>query len=76
MRLYTTVLHMHMSPLLASVGPVYVRRDDKVGTENTAHVDKIVGNGPKVDLLTAVVARRHQVRCDQAGILLERIESL
>lgn len=73
MRLYTAVLHLHRSPLSVSLGPLYDCPGSKAGTKNAAYGDKIVCNAPKVHLLTAIVARRRQVRCDPAGILLERL---
>src|SRR6266702_1430114 len=49
MRLYTTVLHLHILPLSASlaVGPAYESPGNKVGTKNTAHADKVVCDAPK-----------------------------
>ena len=76
MRLYTTVLHLHRSPLSTPLGPVYECCGSKAVMANTAHADKIAQDAPMVHVLTAIVAHGRQVRRDQAGILSERIERL
>jgi hypothetical protein len=41
MRLYATVLHLHMSPLSEPLGPVYECCGSRAGITNAAQVDKI-----------------------------------
>ena len=76
MRLYRTVLHLHVSPLSTPVGPVYEFPGNKEGISNAAHANKIACDVPQVHLLTAIITCRCQVCCDRAGVLLKRIECL
>jgi hypothetical protein len=76
-RLYTTVLHLHRSPLSDPLGPWYEFPGFKAEISNAAHGNKIARDMPKVHIiLTAVITCPCQVRCDQAGALLKRIECL
>ena len=48
----------------------------KEGWRILQHANKNTLDASRALVLTAIVARRSQVRCDQAGTLLDRIERL